>query len=419
MNTLEIILVILCSIILALLMVLLVLMVRNSSKKEKSHDLNKEISDSLYQIKDSNDKSLLQIKDALNSYQSASKQEISDSYTKLLDLVTTQLNQLNDKVNVSLKTGFETNNKSMNDVSKALGEITVAQKNLDSLNEQVINLNNVLTNNQTRGRFGEVALESILNNVFGSTNGLYKTQYVLDTGKKPDAVVFLPDPDKLVCIDSKFPFNDYAKLFDRSTTELEKEELNKSFKANLKQEITKIASDYIKPSITSTYAIMFIPSDGIYSYIQSNDEFYESVVNYARTKNVILTSPSTLQPILANIKVLRVNFEISKNIKDIVLEIQKLSKDNQKFTEDWSKVSQAIDSLSTKKDVFDKRVISINKRTSSIIEEAQDNNLIGNNPEDDEKTNQQLLRIVFLILFSSFLEIKIGRKGVTSLASFK
>jgi len=388
MNTLEIILVILCSIILALLMVLLVLMVRNSSKKEKSHDLNKEISDSLYQIKDSNDKSLLQIKDALNSYQSASKQEISDSYTKLLDLVTTQLNQLNDKVNVSLKTGFETNNKSMNDVSKALGEITVAQKNLDSLNEQVINLNNVLTNNQTRGRFGEVALESILNNVFGSTNGLYKTQYVLDTGKKPDAVVFLPDPDKLVCIDSKFPFNDYAKLFDRSTTELEKEELNKSFKANLKQEITKIASDYIKPSITSTYAIMFIPSDGIYSYIQSNDEFYESVVNYARTKNVILTSPSTLQPILANIKVLRVNFEISKNIKDIVLEIQKLSKDNQKFTEDWSKVSQAIDSLSTKKDVFDKRVISINKRTSSIIEEAQDNNLISNNPEDDEKTNQ-------------------------------
>ena len=419
MNTLEIILVILCSIILVLLMVLLVLMVRNSSKKEKSDDLNKEISNSLYQIKDSNDKSLLQIKDALNSYQSASKQEISDSYTKLLDLVTTQLNQLNDKVNVSLKTGFETNNKSMNDVSKALGEITVAQKNLDSLNEQVINLNNVLTNNQTRGRFGEVALESILNNVFGSTNGLYKTQYVLDTGKKPDAVVFLPDPDKLVCIDSKFPFNDYAKLFDRSTTELEKEELNKSFKASLKQEITKIASDYIKPSITSTYAIMFIPSDGIYSYIQSNDEFYESVVNYARTKNVILTSPSTLQPILANIKVLRVNFEISKNIKDIVLEIQKLSKDNQKFTEDWSKVSQAIDSLSTKKDVFDKRVISINKRTSSIIEEAQDNNLISNNPEDDEKTNQQLLRIAFLILFSSFLEIKIGRKGVTSLASFK
>ncbi len=387
MNTLEIILVILCSIILVLLMVLLVLMVRNSSKKEKNYDLNKEISDSLYQIKDSNDKSLLQIKDALNSYQSASKQEISDSYTKLLDLVTTQLNQLNDKVNVSLKTGFETNNKSMNDVSKALGEITVAQKNLDSLNEQVINLNNVLTNNQTRGRFGEVALESILNNVFGSTNGLYKTQYVLDTGKKPDAVVFLPDPDKLVCIDSKFPFNDYAKLFDRSTTELEKEELNKSFKASLKQEITKIASDYIKPSITSTYAIMFIPSDGIYSYIQSNDEFYESVVNYARTKNVILTSPSTLQPILANIKVLRVNFEISKNIKDIVLEIQKLSKDNQKFTEDWSKVSQAIDSLSTKKDVFDKRVISINKRTSSIIEEAQDNNLISNDLDDD-KTDQ-------------------------------
>lgn len=358
------------------LVILIVIIIKGKSDPHTDQDTDKVIADSLFKIKSSNDESLNNIKDAINDYKKTSEKEIQDSYIKLLDLVTSQLNQMNDKVNKNLQVGFDNNNKSMNEVNKALGEITVAQKNLDSLNTQVTNLNNVLTNNQTRGRFGEVALESLLNNVFGSTHGLYETQYVMRDGVRPDAVVFLPDPDKLVCIDSKFPFNDYAKLFDNKTSIEEKDQLNKGFKAALKQEVTKIANDYIKLGETSSYAIMFIPSDGIYSYIQTNDDFYLSIVEYARTKNVILTSPSTLQPILANIKVLRVNYEVSKNIKDIILQIQKLSQDNLKFTEDWSKVSLAITSLNAKKDDFDKRVDRINKRTSSIIDDATSKELI-------------------------------------------
>ncbi|MFA6861696.1 MAG: DNA recombination protein RmuC [Bacilli bacterium] len=358
------------------LVILIVIIIKGKSDPHTDQDTDKVIADSLFKIKSSNDESLNNIKDAINDYKKTSEKEIQDSYIKLLDLVTSQLNQMNDKVNKNLQVGFDNNNKSMNEVNKALGEITVAQKNLDSLNTQVTNLNNVLTNNQTRGRFGEVALESLLNNVFGATHGLYETQYVMKDGVRPDAVVFLPDPDKLVCIDSKFPFNDYAKLFDNNTSIEEKDQLNKGFKAALKQEVTKIANDYIKLGETSSYAIMFIPSDGIYSYIQTNDDFYLSIVEYARTKNVILTSPSTLQPILANIKVLRVNYEVSKNIKDIILQIQKLSQDNLKFTEDWSKVSLAITSLNAKKDDFDKRVDRINKRTSSIIDDATSKELI-------------------------------------------
>jgi len=383
MDSLEIAIFVVCILIVILLSVLIYLL--SKRKPESDLILDKEINDYLYKIKDSNDKSLGDIKDALNSYQSVSRSEIQSSYTQLLKLVTDQLNQLNDKVNTNLRQGFENNSRSMNEVNKALGEITDAQKNLDSLNRQVTNLNNVLTNNQTRGRFGEVALESILNNVFGSTHGLYKTQYSMKDNVRPDAVVFLPEPDKMVCIDSKFPFNNYARLFSQETTASEKDQLNKAFKANLKTEVTKIANDYIKPNVTSSYAIMFIPSDGIYSYIQSNDDFYISIVEYARSKNVILTSPSTLQPILANIKVLKVNYEISKNIKSIIVQIQRLSKDNVKFSEDWSKVSQAISTLNNKKDDFDKRVQSINKRTSSIIDEAQEKDLIEEEQISDSK----------------------------------
>ena len=383
MDFLEIAIFVVCILTVILLSTLIYLLLKK--KPESGLILDKEINDSLYKIKDSNDKSLGDIKDALNSYQSVSRSEIQSSYTQLLKLVTDQLNQLNDKVNNNLRQGFENSSRSMNEVNKALGEITDAQKNLDNLNRQVTDLNNILTNNQTRGRFGEVALESILNNVFGSTHGLYKTQYSMKDNVRPDAVVFLPEPDKMVCIDSKFPFNNYARLFSQETTASEKDQLNKAFKANLKTEVTKIANDYIKPNVTSSYAIMFIPSDGIYSYIQSNDDFYISIVEYARSKNVILTSPSTLQPILANIKVLKVNYEISKNIKSIIVQIQRLSKDNVKFSEDWSKVSQAISTLNNKKDDFDKRVQSINKRTSSIIDEAQEKDLIEEEQISDSK----------------------------------
>ena len=381
----ETALLILSIVILLILVVLIILLIVRKPKESNYVDHSKEMFDYLEKITKVNHESLTEIRKEMNEFKTESRKDISDSYTSLLKLVTDQLNELNKRVEGNLKTGFETNASSMKEVTLALGQITKAQANLDALKDEVTSLNGVLTNNQKRGRFGEIALESILENVYGDTHGLYETQFELSSGNRPDAIVYLPKPDHMVCIDSKFSFTSYSKLFDTKDGE-EEHELRQEFKSALKQQVTKIASDYIKPGKTASYAIMFIPSDGIYAFLQSNDDFYHSIIDYARSKNVILTSPSTLQPILANIRMLQVNYEVANNIKGVIAHIQKLRKENEMLLDDWVAFSKSMDSLSKKKGEFDKRVVSLNKKTDALLNEADQSNLLESNGNDNDES---------------------------------
>lgn len=306
---------------------------------------------------------------AIAEFKDSSAKSIQDSYASLLSIINTRLDKMDEKVNTSLQNGFSGNMDQMKEVNKTLGQIQEAQRNLDSLKNEVASLNGVLTNSQKRGRFGEVALENILHEVFGDSHGLYDLQHKIRNDKKPDAVVYLPGEEKMVCIDSKFSFVSYEKLFSKNGDE-EELQLKKEFKVSLKKQIEKIRDDYILEGETSPYAIMFIPSDGIYSFLQCNDDFYEQIVCYARKNNVILTSPSTLQPILANIRMLQVNYEVSNNIRKVLLEIQKLREESGRFASDWDSFAKSIDSLSKKKEEFSSRVNKMNKTADHFLNQA-------------------------------------------------
>ncbi len=349
----------------------------NSFKEEMNHRLDDTFKTNL----ECQEKKNQQLNEKLDFFIQRSKEEIAKSYSDLLTLVTTQLNEMNGKVSETLKNGFESNSKSMGEVNIALGKITAAQTNLDSLKDQVVSLNNVLTNSQQRGRYGEMALESLLQEVFGQTRGIYDTQHVLKNKARPDAIVFLPGGEKCVCIDSKFPFVDYRGIFE-SEDEKEIHDLKLKFKAALKIQIKKIADDYVSKEDTADYAIMFIPSDGIYSFLQMEDTFYKEVVCLSRNLKVILTCPSTLQPILANIQMLKVNYDIARNIKNVLKQIQELRKENEKFSKDWETFSKSMDTMRNKKDEFTKRVTNFTKQTDEILTVADEKKLLEENADD-------------------------------------
>lgn len=387
MDPYQILLIVLVSLLIVVVLVLIILFLFN--KKDKS--MNKEyIKEILANDKAEYNKNLSDIdtriqnlKDSyvadINKMQTESLNNIvlnvNSSFASLNTTLANQINALDNKVTESLKSGFDNNSKSLNDVSLALGQITQAQANLDSLKDQVTSLNDILSNNQKRGRFGEETLEAILKNIYGETHGLYATQYELTKSLRPDAVVFLPGNNNLICIDSKFSFASYAKIFDSNVTEDELKELNKGFKNSLKMEVTKV-SNYIILDKTAPYAIMFIPSDGIYAYLQSHEDFYQSIICYAKEKNVIITSPSTLQPIIANIKMLQVNYEVSKNIKEVIAEIQKLRNHILDFKNDFDSFSASINTLMTKRDKFAKDVEKLDSSTNNIINKAEKENLL-------------------------------------------
>lgn len=273
-----------------------------------------------------------------------------------------RLNQMDTKVTDSMTKGFTQTNETYNNLIERLAKIDEAQNNISSLSSDVISLRNVLDNNQNRGKFGEFTLERILFSVFGDAkNGVYALQYVMkdcNMSERPDAVVFLPEPQNMICIDSKFPYQDYKRLI-----ETKDEAYKKEFAAAVKIHINDISRKYVIEGKTAASALMFVPSDAIFGFI--NGELYE-LVEYARKKHVVIVSPSTLQPILATINMVQIDDARNKNVTYIIEQLKKLNLDFQKFMNDWSRFSKNLSQTINVKDEFDNRVNQIIKKFERI-----------------------------------------------------
>lgn len=213
----------------------------------------------------------------LNAFQESINRSLQLNIEALTKKIDDNLLSINNKVDKTLSDGFKGSSETMANIKEQLGAISEAQKNIKSLSDQVLDLKGVLTNNQQRGRYGELQLEMILEATFGETKGqLYDTQKVIyqdnDGQYKPDAVIYLRgDKSKdLIAIDSKFSLIGYENLFSSDPiTDENKTILKANFKAALKKRINE-TSKYIIQGLTVKNAIMFIPNDGIFAFIKMN-----------------------------------------------------------------------------------------------------------------------------------------------------
>jgi len=303
----------------------------------------------------------------LNHFQA----EISEYLQKRIDSLNKQMDEkialLDKKVDDKLKEGFKGTSETMAQVRERLQAIDDAQKQMEGLGKEVISLKSVLEGNQSRGQYGEYQLKMVLHNVFGDTAGCYEEQYTMKRVKdgddvRADAVVFMPEPNKMICIDSKFPFQDYARLFDAETDE-EKESLKRDFAAAVKKHITVIKDKYIVENKTAPEALMFIPNDGVFAFIHHD---LLDVVDYAREKKVILTSPSTLPAILVTINMVRIEVERAKNAQEISKNLAKLGKDFEMFAREWETLSNRLELATKARESLDSRVSRITSKFEGI-----------------------------------------------------
>ena len=320
---------------------------------------------------------IITLKNELNDSNTTNRKTIEEFKTNITENLNNKFQDINEKLNekiveilkntqTTLEGGFEKTSKSYADLVEQLTLISQAKENIESLSTEVISLKSVLENNQNRGKFGEFALERILFSIFGDAkDGVYEFQYKLknyDENERPDAVIFLPEPNKLLCIDSKFPFADYRGIIE-ATSDEERETCQKGFGMAVKKHITDIANKYIIKNTTAEYALMFVPSDAVFGYINSQ---LINVVEYARSKNVILTSPSTLQPILATINLVKIQYERKKNIDNILKSINALSKKFTQFTNGWDQLSKTVAKLDEHRMAVDKNVRNLSEQFDKI-----------------------------------------------------
>ncbi|MCR5786201.1 MAG: DNA recombination protein RmuC [Acholeplasmatales bacterium] len=347
--------------------------------KDLAETLNKYREDVKETQKESNKEMLEQARknaENLALYERKINETLNERIKGVMDSINAQLNALNSKVNTSVTDGFKNTNQAYQDLVKKLASIEQTSKNIIDLSSEVTGLKGVLENNQNRGKFGEFSLNRILFSVFGDAKeNNYDTQYALkdnqELNERPDAVIFLPKPNNLLCIDSKFPFQDYKRLLEEHD-----ETYKKEFAASVKKHITDVSRKYIINNVTAPYALLYLPSDAIFGFV--NGELYD-VVEYARSKYVVLTSPSTLQPILASINMIQINARREENFEEVMKQLNGLSKDFTKFIESWDKISKNIKQTTNAVEEFDKRVQLMDKKfdkinSASLIESTETKN---------------------------------------------
>lgn len=268
------------------------------------------------------------------------------------------LEQISDKVDKKLESGFEKTNKTFESIISRLAKIDEAQKNIDKLNTEVISLQNVLTDNKTRWIFWEVQLQSILENIFWEKNDkLYSMQYHFKSNNSQvDAVI--KTSSWLICIDAKFPLENYRRMNDKNLDDLQRKEAEKLFIIWLKKQIIEISSKYIISWETLEQAFLFLPAEAIFAEINA---YFPQIIDFAQKNNISIVSPTTLMAMLTIIKNAIRSLETQKQAQVIQVELSKLSEDFgrfetrwNKFTKDFKSVWKDIDDI----DITNKKIIS-------------------------------------------------------------
>ncbi len=289
---------------------------------------------------------------------------MTSDFEKLNDKIENKLGAIDEKVNARIDANFEKTNKTFNNVLERLSKIDEAQKKIDGLSTDIISLQSVLTDKKTRGIFGEVNLNYILNSVFGEKNqGIFDIQHKMSNGFISDAILYAPKPLGTICIDSKFPLENFEKMTDKSASKEAREGSLKLFKSDFKKHIDAISSKYIIPGETSDEAILFLPAEAIFAEINA---YHPEILKYAYEHKVWITSPTTLMSTLSIISMIVKNLERDKYAKVIHAELNKLSFEFERYKERWDKLSRSIDTVN--KDVKDIHVTTekITKRFDSI-----------------------------------------------------
>ncbi|MDY6071495.1 MAG: DNA recombination protein RmuC [Bacilli bacterium] len=340
-------------IVIGLLIIIIILLIVLITRKNDNSELNDKLSRTEISV-------IKEIGDFKHNFSS----DINKDFNELNDRIERKLNLINQKVNEKLEDGFDKTNKTFNEVMNRLTRIDEAQKKIDGLGTEIISLESILTDKKSRGIFGEVNLYHILSSIFGEKNDrIYRTQYTLSNTTIADAIVFGPEPLGTICIDAKFPLENYRRLVEKGISDNERALRYKAFDNDVKKHIDAIASKYIIPGETSDQAIMFLPAEAIFAEINA---YHTSLIKYAASKKVWITSPTTLMSLLTIIEAVLKGLERDKYTSIIHEELNKLGVEFGRYKERWDKLSRTIQTVNNDVENIHKTTEKITKRFDSI-----------------------------------------------------
>ncbi|UOA30747.1 hypothetical protein DSM110093_00500 [Sulfitobacter sp. DSM 110093] len=231
------------------------------------------------------------------------------------------LAEMQQRVTETLHGSSKRTTTSLTQLQERLASIDKAQDNITKLSGDVLSLQDILSNKQTRGSFGEIQLRDIVSKALPSDS--YSLQATLSNGKRPDCLIHLPNPPGPIVIDSKFPLEAYEAL-RRAKTEAETRAAAQQMKTAVRVHLNAIADKYILEGETAEGALMFLPSEAVYAELHAN---FPELVREGFEKRVWIVSPTTCMATLNTMRAILKDARMREQAGAIRKELGNLNKD--------------------------------------------------------------------------------------------
>jgi len=173
-------------------------------------------------------------------------------------------------------------------LQERLAVIDTAQSNIRALAGEVVTLQSILSNKQTRGAFGQARMETIVAD--GLPPGAFEFQATLSNNTRPDCIILMPNGAPSLAIDAKFPLEAYNAIRAAETPD-EKRSAEAQFRRDMDVHIKDISGKYLIQGETQDTAFLFVPAESVFAEIH---EKFEAIVQKAHRARVVIVSPSLL-----------------------------------------------------------------------------------------------------------------------------
>ncbi|MBE6445449.1 MAG: DNA recombination protein RmuC [Alphaproteobacteria bacterium] len=332
---------------------LVYLLQKHKSNDERNNDIllrgQAEIVGRLSQLGEHNSQEQAKIAEAI------SEQRIS-----MLKIIDEKLLAVTKSVGDGLQQNATKTSETLTDLRERLAKIDVAQQKISSLSEQVVSLQEVLSNKQARGAFGEIQLNDLVSSILPPN--AYEFQVVLSNTKRADCVLKLPNPPGTIIIDAKFPLESYHALRS-ANCEREKIEAERFFRASVVKHIKDIAEKYIINGETADSALMFLPSEAIYAELHAN---FTDVVEISYRSKVWIVSPTTLMATLNTVRAVLKDAKmreqagvIQKEVGSLIDDISRLDGRIENLSRHFKQANEDIEGIKVSSGKINKRIQKI------------------------------------------------------------
>lgn len=283
---------------------------------------------------------------------------IGDRLSETQRHVNERMDSLTKRVGDGFQYQTEKTGQTLNQLGERLAVIDKAQQTITDLSQQMVSLQDILSNKQARGAFGEIQLNDLVGAALPPS--AYTLQATLENGKRVDCLLNLPNPPGSIAIDAKFPLESFQLLRD-AEDDATKTAAARAFSADVRKHVGDIADKYIVPGVTADSALMFLPSEAIYAELHAN---HRNIVEESFRRRVWIVSPTTLMATLNTVRAVLKDARMKEQAGLIQQEVHRLM-------DDMSRLDDRVGKLKTHFDQASKDIGQIETSTRKIMSRGE------------------------------------------------